>query len=161
MSRNTRASVAAMLVLLAACAAPAAAQERPCPADDGARAGWVRSEDVADEAWISALVASGEVTNATELVRISEDSAPRALRRGAISAPSFELLEQIGDLPLETVIVARIGHDGRPSRVTVAVPSAVSEFDQSVRRMVSRMRFSPAIDDGCPIAVWMPFPMRY
>lgn len=38
---NARSALAAALVLLAASVAPAAAQQRECPPDDGTRVGWM------------------------------------------------------------------------------------------------------------------------
>lgn len=161
MLSRARASLAAALVLLAVCSTSAAAQQRACTAADSARVGWSAPPGVPEDAWRASLLSDRLVAPGAELVRIPYDSLHSLggdvslvgqLHRALID----EIEARLGDGPVKVVVLARIEPDSTVSRLLLAVPTGRVGIEESVGDVVGRLRFAPAVKDGCPMAIWYP-----
>lgn len=158
MFSRVRAFAAPALVLLAACPASAAAQQRQCSAADSARVAWSPPPGTADDAWRATLLAGGLVAPETRLVRVPHDSlhslgGDREHTR-ALQGVLLDAIEaRVGAGPSRTVALLRVEPDSTVSRLVLSLPSGMVEIDSAGQ---TRLRFAPAAADGCPMAIWYP-----
>jgi hypothetical protein len=159
MSVHARASLAAALVLLAACSVPAAAQQRECPAADSARVAWSAPPGVPDDAWRASLLAERLVAPGTELVRIAFDSMPGAgdAERELVWELDRVIRERYGDQPMKVAVLTRVEADSTLSRLLLPLPSGGRVgIEESIPERIRRLRYRPVFRDGCPIASLSP-----
>lgn len=159
MFAHVRVSIAAALLLWVACSAPAGAQQRACSAADSARVGWSPPPGVADEAWRATLLAGGLVAPGTALVR-----AEALHSLGGDFEQVGQLLSKLdnviraraGNGPATIVALMRVEPDSTLSRLVLALPSGMVGIEEAVGEPVRRVRFAPAVADGCPMVIWYP-----
>jgi hypothetical protein len=160
MSGHVRVSLAAALVLLVAHPASAAAQQRQCTAADSARVSWTPPPGVSDGTWRAALLADSLVAPETELVKIPWDSLPELGAFDQVSELHGELDREVrarvGEGPAEVMLLARVEPDSTMSRLLLVRSSGVVGLEESAGGTLRRLRFYPALVDGCPIASWYP-----
>jgi TonB family protein len=91
---------------------------------------------------------------------VTHDTSPRLLSDDLLAEGVFELqrLARRLDLPEGRVtFYLRIGTDGDVERVVLAGSSGDPRVDAAARRIATRTRWEPALEDGSPKSVWVYF----
>ncbi len=88
-----------------------------------------------------------EVTNPQEVQRALQESYPRALRDAGIGG--------------RTILHLWIDEEGRVAEALVADSSGHPELDAAAQRVARVFRFTPARNQGEPVAVWVMIPIEF
>lgn len=86
------------------------------------------------------------------------DRAPKVLRRAPVHYP-----QEARRSGLSGVVTVRfmLSAQGGISRVSVVSASPAGVFNEAAVKAVQKWKFSPAVKDGRPVAVWVDMPIRF
>ena len=112
-----------------------------------------------DLAGPSLTLATGGAPAMPAIYTVDEvDQAPQAIYR---LPPPYPLAARRQQLSGKVVARLQVSATGTVQQVQILTAEPADVFDASVRQTLSHWRFSPAVRDGRPVAVWLDVPILF